>query len=166
MSPDFIIFCRTHCIPHKASNVATEFWRANLCRFLPLILQENNKAGARKEFSSFCDVGHTTPTASGASSQLDLEPSSSKGSAAPQTLSAGSEGCSSSIGEVSSPAFVAAFQSGSLCENGLLLVAHNKGPSGILSMSRHVSGLERPYFILTVSNNGLAWTGAKAGDEE
>lgn len=62
-------------------------------------LQEGSKGGMRKEFGSLDDAGHAVPTASGASS--DSEPSSSRGSAAPQSLAAGPEGRSSSIGEVS-----------------------------------------------------------------
>lgn len=63
-----------------------------------LFLQDNNKGSTRQEFSSFSDVGHAQPAASGA---IDLETSFSKGSLGPQSLSPGPEGRSSSIGEVS-----------------------------------------------------------------
>ena len=64
-------------------------------------LQEGSKGGMRKELGSLDDAGHAVPTASGVSS--DSEPLSSRGSAAPQSLAAGPEGRSSSIGEVSCP---------------------------------------------------------------
>ena len=65
-------------------------------------LQEGSKGGMRRELGGSDDASHAVPMGSGVSS--DSEPSSSRGSAAPQSLAAGPEGRSSSIGEVSRPA--------------------------------------------------------------
>ena len=72
-------------------------------------LQEGSKSGMRKELGGSDDAGHAVPMPSGVSS--DSEPSSSRGSAAPQSLAAGPEGRSSSIGEVSCPASLHALRS-------------------------------------------------------
>ena len=76
-----------------AASRMAEFW---LCH-----LQEGSKGGMRKELGGLDDASHAVPTASGVSS--DSEPLSSRGSAAPQSLAAGPEGRSSSIGEVNCP---------------------------------------------------------------
>ena len=62
-----------------------------------LILQEISRGSVRKEFSTLSDAGQTLPSSSGGS---DVDASTSKASAGPQSLSPGREGRSSSIGEV------------------------------------------------------------------